>query len=295
SPGEEVALDGIIRLDGAIGHPDSPSGPERLEFITDIKAPRWSYNLKVDGNLIYTEPVTITSRSFTLSSWDLGYRGNVRIILHLSGAVPEAGTEDPTLLRILQRGADGRIIPGSEHRLAFTPPSSPDNLTLSPGWNFISIPRLLSHGNDTAMIFAGIDTDGRAIFRYDTANRTWTALEEEDRLAPLEGFWVYSANPTTVPLNFSTDPLLPPAERILAAGWNAVGTTGTAPATARDTLYSVNREWSTLIGFNARSQSFESGIVNGGNGANADTRPVYPGRGYWLSMSGPGTLYAIGA
>ena len=295
SPGEEVALDGIIRLDGAIGHPDSPSGPERLEFITDIKAPRWSYNLKVDGNLIYTEPVTITSRSFTLSSWDLGYRGNVRIILHLSGAVPEAGTEDPTLLRILQRGADGRIIPGSEHRLAFTPPSSPDNLTLSPGWNFISIPRPLAAGNDTAMIFAGINTTGRSVLRYNTTIRDWTALAPADRLPPLEGFWIYSAGPATIPLNLSTDPLLPPAERILAAGWNAVGTTGSTPATARDTLYSVNGQWTTLIGYDAGRQAFETGIVNSGTGANADTRSVYPGRGYWLSMTGPGTLYAIGA
>jgi hypothetical protein len=301
SPGEEVALNGIIRLDGAIGHPYSPSGPECLEFATDVKAPRWSYNLKVDGNLIYTEPVAITSRSFTLSNWDLGYRGDVRIYLSLSGAVPEAGTEDPALLRILQRGADGRIIPGSEHRLAFTPagndPVQPfgDNLTLSPGWNFISIPRPLAAGNDTAMIFAGINTTGRSVLRYNTTIRDWTALAPADRLPPLEGFWIYSAGPATIPLNLSTDPLLPPAERTLSAGWNAIGTTGTAPATAKDTLYSVNREWSTLIGFNAGSQSFEAGIVNGGSDANADTRPVYPGRGYWLSMSGPGTLYAIGA
>jgi hypothetical protein len=145
------------------------------------------------------------------------------------------------------------------------------------------------------MIFSGINTTGRSVLRYNTTIRDWTQLDKEDRIVPLEGFWVYSAGPATVPLNFSTDPLLPPAERILSAGWNAVGTTGTAPATARDTLYSVNAQWTTLIGYDARTQAFEAGIVNGGSGANADTRPVYPGRGYWLSMSGPGTLYAIGA
>ena len=289
SPGREVVLDGFVRL----------SNPECLEFITDIKAPVWSYNLKVDDRLIYTEPVTVTSRSFALSDWDLGYRGDVRIIFTLSGTVPEAGTGDPALLRIHQRGADGRIIPGSEHRIFFTPtdpipPPSPDNLTLSPGWNFISVPRPLAAGNDTAMIFAGVNTTGRSVLRYNTTIRDWTQLDKEDRIVPLEGFWVYSANPTTVPLNFSTDPLLPPAERILSAGWNAVGTTGTAPATARDTLYSVNAQWTTLIGFNAGSQSFESGVVNGGSGANADTRSVYPGRGYWLHMTGPGTLCALG-
>ncbi|MEN6512544.1 MEMAR_RS02690 family S-layer glycoprotein [Methanoculleus sp.] len=65
------------------------------------------------------------------------------------------------------------------------PPLYDQNLTLSPGWNFISVPRPLSSGNDTAMIFAGVDTDGRAVFRYDTANRTWTALAPADRLPPL--------------------------------------------------------------------------------------------------------------
>ncbi|WP_317064144.1 DUF3821 domain-containing protein [Methanoculleus caldifontis] len=174
-------------------------------------------------------------------------------------------------------------------------PPSGDNLTLSAGWNFVSIPRPLAAGNDTAAIFAGVDADGHSALRYDTANRSWTALQKTDRLAPLEGFWVYSAAPVTVPLTFSTDSLLPPAERTLAPGWNAVGITGTAPATARDALYSVNAQWTTLIGYDAGKQAFETGIVNGGSGAYADTRSVHPGRGYWLYMTGPGTLCAIGA
>jgi len=174
-------------------------------------------------------------------------------------------------------------------------PLPADNLTLAPGWNFVSIPRPLTAGNDTTAIFAGVDVDGHSALRYDTANRSWINLKLTDPLAPLEGFWIYSAAPATVPLNFSADPLVSPAERPLSAGWNAVGTTGSTPATARDTLYSVNGQWTTLIGYDAGRQAFETGIVNGGEGANADTRSVYPGRGYWLSMTGPGTLYAIGA
>ncbi|KUK99230.1 MAG: hypothetical protein XE11_2769, partial [Methanomicrobiales archaeon 53_19] len=138
-----------------------------------------------------------------------------------------------------------------------------ENLTLSPGWNFISIPRPLAAGNDTAAIFEGVKTGGRSAFRYDTAAGDWIALQETDRLAPLEGIWIYSTGPATVPLNFSTDPLTPPAERALAAGWNAVGIAGTAPTTARDTLLSVDGQWTTLIGFDAQTQAFETGIVNG--------------------------------
>ncbi len=176
------------------------------------------------------------------------------------------------------------------------PPPSGPALTLHPGWNFISVPRLLAAGNDTAAIFAGVRTDNRSIFRYDTAAGDWVALDKDDRIAPLEGFWIYSVGPTTVPLNFSTALPVSPAERALVTGWNAIGTTsGAVPPTARDALLSVSGQWTTLIGFDARTQAFETGIVNGGKDAYADSRQVYPGRGYWLSMTGPGTLYAIGA
>jgi len=179
----------------------------------------------------------------------------------------------------------------------FTPSQipAPAELTFHPGWNFISVSRPLAAGNDTALIFTPVETDGHSALRYDTTAREWVALAATDKVAPLEGFWIYSTEPTTVPLNFSTDPLIPPAERLLSTGWNAVGVTSTIPATARDTFYSVNAQWATLIGFDAEKQAFEAGIVNGGSGKNADTRSVYPGKGYWLHMTESGTLCAIGA
>ena len=174
------------------------------------------------------------------------------------------------------------------------PPSPTEGLTLHPGWNFISIPRHLEAGNDTASIFTLVDTAGHSALRYDTAGRTWISLTPTDRLTPLEGIWIYSENLTTIPLTFSTDLPLPPSERSLAQGWNAIGITGTSSASARDTLLSVNRGWTTLIGFDAGEQDFEVAIINGGSGANTDGRPVYPGRGYWLYMTEPGDLCAIG-
>ncbi|MCT8335956.1 PEGA domain-containing protein [Methanoculleus sp. Afa-1] len=300
TPGDGAVLDGVIRLDDTLGSLYSPLASRTLEFSTDLQDPVWSYNLRVDGNVLYAEPMIVNARSFALSGWDLDYQGDVRILLSLSGTTPSADSENPVLLRILEREGDGRVVPNSEHRLSIPlsddpAPLSVDNLTLSPGWNFVSIPRPLAAGNDTAAIFSDVKADGHSAFRYDTAHGTWMNLTKTDRLAPLEGYWIYSAGPATVPLNFSTDPLISPAERALAAGWNAVGITGSTPATARDAFHSVKGQWSNLIGYNAGAQAFEIGIVNDGTGANADTRSVYPGRGYWLSMTGPGTLYAIGA
>ena len=179
----------------------------------------------------------------------------------------------------------------------FTPSQlpPPTALTLRSGWNFVSVPRPLAEGNDTAAIFAGVETGGRSVLWYDTAGGRWSPFKETDQINLLEGFWIHSNETMTIPLDFSTDPLIPPAERRLSQGWNTVGITGTIPATARDTFCSVKAQWTTLIGFDAGKQAFEAGIVNGGSGPNVDTRTVRPGKGYWLYMTEPGTLCAIGA
>ena len=169
-------------------------------------------------------------------------------------------------------------------------------LALSPGWNFVSVPRPLATGSDTAAIFAGVETDGCSVLRYDTATGQWLALKETDQIGPLEGFWIYSNKTATVPLNVSTVLPTPPAERSLLTGWNAVGTMmGATPPSARDALLSVGGQWTTLIGFDVETQDFETAIVSGGSGAYTDSRQVYPGRGYWLYMTEPGTLCAVGA
>jgi len=290
APGERAPLIGVISAPWA-------GCREDLGFSTDLLDPSWSYAIEVEREVIRSG--SQNAGTLVLSGFELDYgEEDVRVLLSLSGTVPGTGSEDPALIGIFQRDADGSTIPNSEYSLAFSPaepvPSLDDNLTLHPGWNFISIPRPLAAGNDTAAIFAAVDVAGHSVLRYDTARRQWIALTPTDHLAPLEGFWLYSAGPAAIPLNFSTDFLAPPSERSLTAGWNAVGFVGTAPATARDTLLSVNAQWTTLIGYDAGTQTFDPGIVNGGSGANADTRSIYPGRGYWLYMTGPGTLCAIG-
>jgi hypothetical protein len=288
SPGESLTLAGTINAPWA-GCQGS------LEFFTDLDDSVWSYSLERDGVVIYSS--SRNSRSFTLSAFELDYGQDVRILLSLNGTVPQRAKEQ-ALLRILERDAEGRVMPESEYCLSFTPsegtPPSAD-LTLSPGWNFISVPRPLAAGNDTASIFTPVETDGHSALRYDTTAGEWVALTATDKVAPLEGFWIYSTEPTTVPLNFSTDPLIPPAERLLSTGWNAIGITGTAPATARGALLSVSGKWTTLIGFDAGKQAFETGIVSGESNDYADSRLVYQGKGYWLYMTESGTLCAIGA
>jgi FtsP/CotA-like multicopper oxidase with cupredoxin domain len=173
-------------------------------------------------------------------------------------------------------------------------PGAASSLALAPGWNFIATPKRLSTGNNTAMIFAGVNTAGHSIWRYDAATSSWHAMIASDNVNPLEGYWIYSAAATTIPLNFDTNPILPPPTKALPAGWNAIGFSDVTSATTHETLISVNSQWSIQIGYDATTQAFETSVINGGTGAHADTRLMLPMKGYWLFMNQPGTLASIG-
>ena len=46
-------------------------------------------------------------------------------------------------------------------------------------------------------------------------------------------------------------------------------------------------------GFDAVNQTYETQIINGGGGTFSDSRLLFPTKGYWLYMTGPGKLSAI--
>ncbi len=96
-------------------------------------------------------------------------------------------------------------------------------------------------------------------------------------------------------LTYKDDPLATPPTKQMYTGWNAIGFSDTTQASAKDTLNSVVDQWSQTLGFNAALQAYETSIINGGSGSHSDTNPMYPSKGYWLYMRGPGTLAAISA
>jgi parallel beta-helix repeat protein len=166
-------------------------------------------------------------------------------------------------------------------------------ITLQNGWNFVSTPRTLAPGNDTAGIFANVDCAGHSIYTFDTRNGLWKALGKDDKIVPLQGVWVYARQVTNVPLTFGTETLTTPPTRRLSAGWNAIGFSDIEPQPTRNALESVKDTWAILIGFDAANQVYERSAISGATGTHADTLPMEPGRGYWLFMRADGTLAAI--
>ncbi len=167
-------------------------------------------------------------------------------------------------------------------------------LSLKPGWNLISTPKTLAPGYDTAAIFAEVDTAGHSIMTYDPSSPDWIILTKDSPIEPLFGYWIYAKTPVTIPLVFLTDPVLLPPVRDLLAGWNLIGFAKTTPATAHDTMLSVQDAWIYLIGYDAGGQRYEETIINGGQGEFSDSRLMYPQQGYWTFMNKSGTLAGIG-
>jgi len=98
-----------------------------------------------------------------------------------------------------------------------------------------------------------------------------------------------------VSLTYKNDPLATPPTKAVYTGWNSIGFSDVNPAAARDTLQSVQSQWTQLIGYNGASQYYDTSIIKEGSGSHSDTNPMNPFKGYWLFMNAPGTLAAISA
>jgi hypothetical protein len=171
-------------------------------------------------------------------------------------------------------------------------------LTLKPGWNFISTPKRLdsSGGNNTAgKLFEDVDSGGHSALMYNGSNGGWDAVKADTIIKPLDALWIYSNSTENqdIYLTFDSNPLQAPPSKHLNSGWNTLGHSSVKSATARDTLIDVSDKWTKVIGWDAEGQNFEDTIISGGSGNYADSRPMLPGKGYWIWMKEEGTLASM--
>jgi hypothetical protein len=278
-----------------------------LQMITDLENPKWTWTLVLNG-VENTRPQS-GGKILELSGWDLSYPTGIVESIHvtLEGKAPlVTSTSKKTIVKIQEVDSRNNVAcavnferwvvngafpydPGNVFQF-------PTTLNLLHGWNFISTPKKLSNGNNTAAIFSSIDTAGHSIYLYNASDRVWYPLTLTDKVQPLDGIWIYANKTEKVNLSFDTNPMQTPSTKSLSAGWNAIGFTDTTSISASTTLNSVKARWSTLIGFNPQQQRYESSIVNGAtDSVHGDHLNMYPGKGYWLFMTEAGELAAIGA
>ena len=167
-------------------------------------------------------------------------------------------------------------------------------ITLKPGWNFISTPKVLDSGNNTPVIFKDVNTSGRSIWQYDAQAQQWRAMNASTRVNMLDGIWIYSNTTMDVPFQFSQDPPGTPPAKQVYDGWNAIGSPDTASCSAYSALMSVDHTWTHMIGYNATTQGYEISIINRNTGIHSFSREMLPAQGYWLNITGNGVLAACG-
>jgi len=161
---------------------------------------------------------------------------------------------------------------------------TPATMLLHKSWNFVSMPKKLAAGNSTFEdVFSMVNTSGHSSFYYDV-KEGWTAVNSTEKVMPLRGYWVYSAETTLVNLKYDTYPLRTPTTRQLYKGWNAIGFSDTVPATTNSVLTSFEQNWAYLIGFDAVCQDYESAIINNDEtgGVHDENHLMQPMKGYWV-------------
>ncbi len=294
NPPNPVTASFVINFN-SVGGETFPSG-DTLAMSTDLDNGQWSYITTIDGN---TNPaITANGRNLNINGWVLSYPSMRELSMRVTliGEVPlVTAPGNKTIIRVAELNNNSEVISGSEVILGrYVVQTSDSNLNLGEDWNLVSVPKKLAPGNDTGSIFKDVDTDGRTIWEYDGVLHNWTPINANTPILPLYGLWIYSKSPTTVQLKFDPNPLQIPPTRHLIQGWNLIGFSGTIPASARDTLISVRNTWTQTMGFDTTTHHYEVQIINGGDGLFSDSRPMNPTKGYWLFMTGPGDLSAIG-
>ncbi len=172
-------------------------------------------------------------------------------------------------------------------------PQDITTLSFKPGWNFISIPKMLSADQNTAaVLFANVQTGGRNIIGYDANVSGWVKLSDTDVVRPLNGYWIFSDAAVSIKLIFSENPTVP-AVKPLYPGWNAIGLSSDEPISTANALTGVS--WRTLLPWNVAAGKWGAAVINGGSGGYGAERMMTTGNGYWLYVTEEGVLTGLTA
>lgn len=174
-------------------------------------------------------------------------------------------------------------------------PVTGNRKTLTSGWVVVSTPVELAGNGDFKALFGLTDANVNdyiaSILTYE--NGGWVTVSSSAKLEPLKAYFVKLKQGVTATYvwKLNTSPQTP-AQRNLAAGWNLVGVSaplGTdgalnAGTGADESQFFRPVESALLAAVNAETgTAYKSG----------STDPVSNGDAYWVSLSGPATIYSL--
>jgi hypothetical protein len=234
---------------------------------------------------------------YQLSGWATGFQDYQGVSTYPQGVYTVWTESDLNGMKENYKDPAGNDYTGktvSAIRYVTIGPKNPlyNQLILSPGWNFVSTPKILAQGYNTGSIFSNVDMGGHSAFLWNESQNPpcWEPVRENTPIRPLYAVWIYSTSNTTVNLTFGPSTFVP-GPRSLPAGWSTIGFTSIYPTTAHNTFITLQSGWVNSMGFDAINQSYEPAIFNGDP---SESTIMYPTKGYWLYMRTPGNLSGFG-
>jgi len=162
-----------------------------------------------------------------------------------------------------------------------------------PGWNFVSVPKTLEAGHNTArVVFADVNMDQNPVWTYNAGSGGWRTLEENEVLQSLDAYWVYSTQMGPfVPYIYSTEtgPNHVPRVKSLVQGWNAIGLGSVYLTNVEQELPTIREKWDVILDFDNYLQDYNYPKVNG----QTNGWGMEPKKGYWIYMNSPGDIVAM--
>ena len=189
------------------------------------------------------------------------------------------------------QGIDNPANDDKELNLTFTiiDPRHDTQIALIPGWNYISVPKILNATESTAgKLFANV-TSAVSPIRYDSDSKTWVSVGEGEVILPLNAYWINAEDAVLIQPAYNLVQTPAPVKTVYQ-GWNAIGLFADANTTANNALDCLNSTWKTLIPWNLADGNYDSVIINGGSGPNSADRFMTLGNGYWLYVDSGGNL-----
>ena len=184
---------------------------------------------------------------------------------------------------------------GSTNQFSITPPELEEVNTIDvstavyerqlyEGWNLISLPRIPEDPSITVMLYDIIDYV-ESVWTYNAATGLWLsyspgAPSDLTKMVDGKGYWISMSASATLTVNgteMPEDPFDPLPAYQVVEGWNLVGFKSTSTMTVSEYLLGV--EYVRVYEY-----------VDGYHVLTANDNMV-PGRGYWVAVSEPGTIY----
>lgn len=266
------------------------------ELFTEAERALYSVGLRaVDKNIAEIGNIISTLRDYGMISEIQYLRTNVTSLRHSydtlvatykSGVMPDAEELDA-----LVYDSYGTLEKANAYLTGAG--KFPTVLTLKDGWNFISVPKVLTAESAVAStFFAGVDTADNAVLFYNASAQGWNQVTASAVIKPLTGYWVYSNGTADIPLSYVTTPTVP-AVKQLYSGWNAVGVSADCAVPAASFL--AGTPWRVALPWNLDAGNWKNAIVNGGSSVNSAEQYLILGNGIWVYAESEGTLIGLTA